>query len=109
MLLPILLSSYYIATHKYYTKEKNENKFRKEAVMALNLGDKNWLTKAQFKSEFNLGESTYQTRMRKMTAGDSNFKHGYAKVSNKEVYINREVYNAWRSAEAEKNIFWVDY
>ena len=82
---------------------------RKGTVMALDLSDENWLTKSEFKSEFNLGESTYQTRMRKMTAGDSKFKHGYAKVSNKEVYINREVYNAWRSAEAEKNIFWVDY
>ncbi|WP_396513071.1 hypothetical protein [Lactococcus garvieae] len=82
--------------------------------MALNLADGNWLTKAQFKSEFGYGgkpmsDSTYQTRMRKMTAGDSEFKHGYAKVNNREVYINREVYNAWRSSEAEKNIFWVDY
>ena len=77
--------------------------------MVLNLADENWLTKAQFKSEFGLGESSYQTRIKKMTAGDSEFKHGYAKVSNKEVYINKEVYNAWRRSEAEKNIFWVDY
>ena len=77
--------------------------------MSLNLADKNWLTKTQFKSEFGLGESSYQTRIKKMTAGNSEFKHGYAKVSNKEVYINKEVYNAWRSSEAEKNIFWVDY
>lgn len=70
--------------------------------MSLNLADENWLTKTQFKTEFGLGESSYQTRIKKMTAGDSDFKHGYAKVSNKEVYINKEVYNAWRSSEAEK-------
>ncbi|AYG01681.1 hypothetical protein [Lactococcus allomyrinae] len=77
--------------------------------MALNLADGNWLRKAEFKNEFGLGESTYQSRIKKMTAGDSEFKNGYAKVNNREVYINREIYNAWRSAEAEKNIFWVDY
>ncbi|MBL3715584.1 hypothetical protein GHK52_01855 [Lactococcus garvieae] len=82
--------------------------------MALNLADENWLTKAEFKKRFGMNgkpmsEGTYQSRMRKMTAGDSEFKNGYAKVNNREVYINAEVYNAWRSAEAEKNIFWVDY
>ena len=44
-----------------------------------------------------------------MTAGDSEFKNGYAKVNRQEVYINRKIYSAWMSAEAEKNMFWVDY
>lgn len=77
--------------------------------MALDLSDKDWLRKEQFKEEFGLGESSYQTRMRAMTAGDSLFKNGYAKVNRREVYINRVIYTAWISAEAEKNMFWVDY
>lgn len=76
--------------------------------MTLNLADGNWLRKAEFKEEFGLGESSYQTRMRKMTNAPD-FMKGYAKVNGREVYINREVYNAWRSAEAEKQIYWVDY
>ena len=63
----------------------------------------------KFKEEFDLGETAYQTRMKAMTAGDSEFKNGYAKVNRQEVYINRKIYNAWKSSEAEKNMLWVDY
>ncbi len=77
--------------------------------MALDLSDGNWISKKKFKEEFDLGESSYQTRMKAMTAGDSEFKNGYAKVNRQEVYINRKIYSAWMSAEAEKNMFWVDY
>ena len=77
--------------------------------MALDLSDGNWISKKKFKEEFDLGETAYQTRMKAMTAGDSEFKNGYAKVNRQEVYINRKIYSAWISAEAEKNMFWVDY
>lgn len=77
--------------------------------MALDLSDDNWLPKAKFKEEFGLKESAYQSRMKIMTSGDSEFKNGYAMVNRREVYIHREIYNAWKSAEAEKNMFWVEY
>ena len=46
--------------------------------MALDLSDGNWISKKKFKEEFDLGETAYQTRMKAMTAGDSEFKNGYA-------------------------------
>ena len=77
--------------------------------MALDLSDGNWISKKKFKEEFDLGETAYQTRMKAMTAGDSEFQNGYAKVNQQEENINKKINNDRKSTEAEKNMLWVDY
>lgn len=77
--------------------------------MSLNLADKNWLTKSEFKKVTGMSDSTFYRRISKDMRFDPRFMNGYAAVTQQEVYINIAVYNAWKNAKAEERFNYIDY